>query len=89
MDNAQKSEKQRTIGIWSALGLAGQIGYVIAIPIIILALLGRIADSRLGTTPLFLLLGMFLAVATSSIWIYYKSKKMLKEIEADTETPKE
>ncbi|OGI27128.1 MAG: hypothetical protein A2359_02615 [Candidatus Moranbacteria bacterium RIFOXYB1_FULL_43_19] len=62
----RKNEKQ-----FSALGLAWNLGYTIAVPIVVLALLGRFLDKKLGTSPFLLLLGVLLSIAISS-WAVYK-----------------
>lgn len=53
--------------MWSALALAWQLGYTIAIPLIVLALVGRFLDRRLDTSPLFLLAGIALSIVLSGI----------------------
>ncbi len=65
--------------MWIALSLAGQLGFMIALPIAIMALAGRYADIRFGTSPLFLLCGVLLAATTSSIWVY-RSLQRLKRV---------
>ena len=55
----------------SALGLAWEMGYTIAVPLVVLALGGRFLDKKLGTTPFLLLAGILLSIALSS-WLVYK-----------------
>ena len=62
----QKSDKS-----FSALGLAWELGYTIAVPIVVLALAGRYLDKKLGTSPWILLIGILLSIAVSS-WAVYK-----------------
>ena len=66
MTEKNNEEKQ-----FSALGLAWNLGYTIAVPIVVLALLGRFLDKKLGTSPFLLLLGVLLSIAISS-WAVYK-----------------
>jgi len=63
--------------IWSMLYLFGQIGFIIAIPAVIFAYLGRILDIRFNISPLFVLSGIGIALFISSLAIY----KMIKKIE--------
>jgi len=63
--------KEKKENSFSALGLAWNLGYTIAVPIVALALLGRFLDKKLGTTPWLLLFGILLSVAVSS-WVVYK-----------------
>jgi len=61
-----KPEKQ-----WSALGLAWELGYTIAVPLVFFALVGRFLDRKLGTSPWILLIGILFSIALSS-WLVYK-----------------
>ena len=63
--------------IWYILSLVGQLGFIIAIPLVLLALAGRYLDKVWHTSPLFLLVGMGLALIISSAVVW----KMVKEIE--------
>ena len=62
---------------WSALSLAWELGYTIAIPIVVLALVGRWADREWGTTPWLLLAGIVVSTMISSFAVYRKVKKIL------------
>ncbi len=62
-------ESSKKIKVWS---LAFQIGYTIAIPIIVFALIGRFADKYLNTSPIFLLLGILISIFVSSFIVYKK-----------------
>lgn len=62
------------------LSLAGQLGYMIALPIAILGFGGAYLDKQLGTSPAFILAGFALAIASSSLWVY----RFIKEVEKNT-----
>lgn len=81
MDSSATPEEARKYGFWAAVSLAWQLGYVIALPIVVLALAGRFADRSYGTSPLFLIAGMVLAVAVTSVWMVRKAKTMLADLE--------
>lgn len=70
----QKNEEKP----WSAVGLAWQLGYTIAIPIVIFALAGRYLDKKLGTAPWLLLLGILVSIAISSWAVYKKTLDIIK-----------
>lgn len=57
----------------SAISLAWELGYSIALPLVIFALLGRWLDKKLETSPWLFLLGIFLAVSVSSYLVYKKT----------------
>lgn len=63
---------------FSALDLAWELGYTIAVPIVVLALAGRWLDKKLGTAPWLLLLGILLSVAVSSWAVYKKTLDIMK-----------
>ncbi|MDI6777896.1 MAG: AtpZ/AtpI family protein [Patescibacteria group bacterium] len=62
----QKEEKS-----FSALKLAWDLGFTIAIPLVVFALAGRFLDKKLGTSPWLLLAGILISIAVSS-WLVYK-----------------
>ena len=54
----------------SALALAFSLGYKIAIPISLLALLGRYGDKKFNSSPLILLIGILIALSLTTLLIY-------------------
>ncbi|KKT74537.1 MAG: hypothetical protein UW71_C0020G0013 [Parcubacteria group bacterium GW2011_GWB1_44_7] len=62
---------------WSAFGLALELGWHIAIPLVILAVIGRLADKTLNTSPWLFLLGILASIAVSVYLIYRKVKNIL------------
>lgn len=66
------AEPPRPPGFWRALALASELGYVIAVPLVLLAAGGRFADRRFGTSPVLLFVGVLLAIVISSTWIARK-----------------
>ncbi len=75
----EKDKKKEDSSAFSALSLAFELGYTIAIPIVGLALTGRLLDRKFDSSPLFLLLGIFLSILISSYLIYKKTKKIIQE----------
>ncbi|MBI4252616.1 AtpZ/AtpI family protein [Candidatus Uhrbacteria bacterium] len=68
------------------LGLALQMGYLIAIPLVAFALVGRFVDSIFGSSPLFFLIGILLAIILSTILVYRKTTMLLKDAEDKNDT---
>lgn len=58
-----------------ALRIAGNFGATIAVPVVILAIIGQKIDSKYNTGPLFLIIGMVIAAIFTGIMIYKKAKK--------------
>ncbi|OGY84574.1 MAG: hypothetical protein A3F54_05710 [Candidatus Kerfeldbacteria bacterium RIFCSPHIGHO2_12_FULL_48_17] len=73
---------------WKYLNLVGQIGLIIAIPVVILTLTGRYLDNRFDTQPWFLLGGVILSFIISSLILWgevIKTAKLLSEQTAEEE----
>ncbi len=69
-----KNDKENT---WSALGLAWELGYMIAIPLVVFAIGGSFLDKYLGTSPIFLLVGILTSILLTSWMVYRKVIKLL------------
>ncbi|MFA4873347.1 MAG: AtpZ/AtpI family protein [Patescibacteria group bacterium] len=82
MDNTDEGKKERST-LWQALSLAWNLGYLIAVPLVVFALLGRFLDKRFGTSPLALLVGIFISLVVTTIGVYKKTKEITKEMESD------
>jgi len=79
MDKKETKEKsEEKFGTAYALGLAWELGYTIAIPIVLFALGGSLLDKSLGTSPLFLLAGIVFSIIMTSWLVYRKTQKFLK-----------
>lgn len=71
----EKSEKNEKS--WSAVSLAWELGYSIAVPLVGLALLGRFLDKKLGTSPWLLLFSILVSILISSYLVYKKTVNIL------------
>lgn len=73
--NASMTSDRSTsaLNVWA---LAGDVGFVIAVPLVVLVLLGIKLDKYLGTMPLFIILGMLLAGVISTLSIARKVKRL-------------
>lgn len=58
-------------------GFALDLGYTIAIPAVLFGLIGRYVDKYLDSSPVCLLLGLFLAFALSFSIIFIKVKEIM------------
>ncbi len=78
----EESKKQMNTGLGSALWLAVQLvwdmGWIIAIPAVVLGFGGAYLDKRAHTAPLFILLGLALAISVSSFVIARQMKAIIK-----------
>ncbi|OGI17843.1 MAG: hypothetical protein A3J63_01235 [Candidatus Moranbacteria bacterium RIFCSPHIGHO2_02_FULL_40_12b] len=70
-------KKENPENIKSAWSLAWELGYSIAIPIVLFALLGRFLDKKLDTSPWLLLSGILISISASSYMVYKKTIKII------------
>ncbi|MFZ2154219.1 MAG: AtpZ/AtpI family protein [Candidatus Moraniibacteriota bacterium] len=74
-DNKEmKNSKTDKVSVFS---LAFELGYIVAIPIVLLALAGRMIDKKIDSAPWFLLLGIVIAIIVSTYWIYKKTAAII------------
>ena len=66
-------------GTWSALSLAWELGYTIAVPLVVFVLGGRWLDRHFGTSPWILLTGVMVSIPISTVVIYVKMMKIIKK----------
>lgn len=61
------------------MSLAWDMGYMIAVPLVIFALLGRYLDKLLESSPWLFLTGLVLALISSTIWVVSYLMKFLSK----------
>ena len=81
--NPQNTERVETnnktvFNFASFAGMIGEIGFIIAVPLLAAILAGIWVDRKLSTTPLFMILGLLLALTVSTITIGRKIKQLNK-----------
>ena len=64
---------------FSALSLAWELGYSIAVPLVVFALGGRFLDKKLGTSPFLLLGGILISIIVSSYIVYKKTADIMNK----------
>lgn len=72
-----EKEKEKSEKPWSAVSLAWELGYSIAVPLVGLALVGRFLDKKFESSPWFLLIGILISILISSYLIYKKTVDIL------------
>ncbi len=68
---------------WKALGIAWELGYVIAIPIVVLGVGGRFLDKRLDTSPWLFLAGVIISITLTSFGLVWKFKRLIRSVEQE------
>jgi F0F1-type ATP synthase assembly protein I len=83
-NSAHQQKRPEKSPLQQALAIGWELGYSIAIPIVLLALGGRLLDRRFGTSPLFLLGGVLLSLLMSTLWLSRIAKRLLSDIEKNS-----
>ena len=81
MDKNDNQEKKRLTSL-KAFQISAEFGFVMALPLIGLGLLGKWMDSRYNSG-LFLPLGIITSLIISSTWLYRIIKQLSKDIKND------
>ena len=67
-----------TITKWSMAAIAAEFGFIIAIPLVVFALIGKKLDAKFDTFPGFTLAAIVLAVTSTTIWMTKRLKQYMK-----------
>lgn len=67
---------------YKLIGTAMEMGYLIAVPLVGLALVGTFLDTAFNTKPLLLLFCILFAIIISSVLVYRKTKEMIADAES-------
>lgn len=73
---------------FSALKLSLELGYTIAIPIVVLALAGRLLDKKFDTSPWILIAGILISIIVSSIALVVKFNAIMKKMQNEEKQEK-
>jgi F0F1-type ATP synthase assembly protein I len=71
--------KNRADNQLSVFSLAMELGYMIAIPIVLFALGGRFLDKKMDSSPWFLLAGICLSIVLTTYLVYRKTMTIINE----------
>jgi hypothetical protein len=75
---SQKPNTPVPVDKWSLVGLAMDMGFIIALPLVVAAFLGKWLDNRFGTKPWLTLAGILVAIAITTVWMTKKLKAYIK-----------
>ncbi len=62
---------------WWMIGVAWEMGYLIALPLVGFALAGQFFDGLAHTSPLFLIIGILCAIALSTVCVVRKTSDVM------------
>lgn len=84
----RKNDKRGNFKIFYSLDLAAKLGFSIAIPLIIFILIGRFLDGYFNTSPIFVLSGLVVGLASSICEIFRSVLPILDNGKNDGEKDK-
>jgi len=76
--NTKTNDKVKRNVAFMVLGLATEIGFVIAVPLVVLIFIGARLDEKFSTTPLFILLAFVVSIVISSMIIGRKIRALTR-----------
>lgn len=79
MEDKPKNQQSDRRYFLFALRIMGEIVWMIAAPVVLLAILGKWLDTRWGTRPIFLIIGFVLAALISGFSVWRRAKELGKE----------
>lgn len=75
------SRKKNEERVFSAVGFAWELGYTIAVPLVLAAFLGRWADGFFGTKPFLFLASILVAIIGTAYLVFRKTMAMMRSFE--------
>jgi F0F1-type ATP synthase assembly protein I len=70
------------------LGMMLQLGWTVALAVLVPLGLGLWLDSRFSTSPLFILIGAMLGIVTATVGVVRVTTRAMDELSEPTQTPK-
>ncbi|MSR67864.1 AtpZ/AtpI family protein [Candidatus Peribacteria bacterium] len=71
---------QQSPSVWSLLPIVFEIGYLIALPAVVFGFAGASIDKKLGSSPIFVLVGLALAFVVSALVVFRKVHSITKKL---------
>jgi hypothetical protein len=63
---------------WALASLAMEMGFIIALPLLVFTLIGKHFDTKWHTTPWLTLVGIVLAITSTTVWLTKRLKPYIK-----------
>lgn len=78
MEDKLENQQKNPLTKGDMVSFAFELGFIIALPVIFFGYLGKWLDGKTDTYPLLTLIGIFAAIAFTSVWIYRKFRSYFK-----------
>lgn len=77
MGKNDKNNDKTNLTKWRIASLALELGFIIALPLVFFAFIGRWFDNKFQTFPWLTLVGIFLAIFSTTVWLTKKFRNFL------------
>lgn len=78
MEQTPQKPVNQKLDRWQVAGFAFDLGFVIALPLVVLGLLGKYLDGKMGTEPWLTLSGILVAIVVTVVWLSRKLRGYMK-----------
>lgn len=75
-DSSQKPNNQ--LDKWRVASLGLEMGLIVALPLLLFIFIGKYLDVKFHSTPWLTLLGIILAIASTTVWLTRRLKEFIK-----------
>lgn len=81
----QNSEEKPNVSLtkWRLVNLAFELGFIIALPLVALGLLGKWLDQKFASEPWLTLIGILFAIVSTTIWLTRRIKELMNNNSKD------
>ncbi len=80
MTTPSPSPHREPPSVWSLLSIVSEIGFIIALPAVLLGFAGAYLDKEMGSSPLFVLAALALAFCVSAFVVVRKVQSITKTL---------
>ncbi len=81
----QNKTEDKGLSVAQAFKFAWEMGYTMAIPLVVLAIGGRLLDKHFNTSPMLLLTGIMISIVLSSILVGLKAVSIISRVSGESE----
>ena len=78
MEKNTPEQKPPEMNKWRVVSLALELGFIIALPLVAFGLIGKWLDAKTGTYPWLTMVGILLAIVSTTVWLVRRFKELMK-----------
>jgi F0F1-type ATP synthase assembly protein I len=74
------NNQQKFAAKYRVVSLAFEMGFIIALPLVIFLLLGKYLDAKFNTNPVFKIAAIILALLSATVWLTRRFEQILQDM---------